>query len=107
MMVVSLNEGTSRGKAFLLIIKSTTHRDVLQVEVLVVYRLAQLPYFLFDFFHLLCGKLILVGQVVLVELQKLDHQLQAGPVQVHVKTIPTQNVHQSSCAQSKILRKQK
>lgn len=86
---------------------SITHRDVLQVEVLVVHSLTQLPDFLFDLFHLLCGELILVGWVVLVELQQLDHKLQAGPVQIHVKTIPTQNVHQSSRAQSKILTKEK
>lgn len=80
-----------------------THRDVFQVEMLVVHGLTQLPDLLLDLFHLLCGELILVGRVVLVQLQQLDHKLQAGPVQIHVKTIPTQNVHQGGRAQSKIL----
>lgn len=82
---------------------STTHRDVLQVEVLVVHGLTQLPDFLLDLFHLLCSELILVGRVVLVQLQQLDHKLQAGSVQIHVKTISTQNVHQGSRAQSEVL----
>lgn len=80
-----------------------THCDVLQVEMLVVHSLTQLPDLLLDLFHLLCGELILVGRVVLVQLQQLDHKLQAGPVQIHVKTIPTQNVHQGSRTQSKVL----
>lgn len=71
-----------------------------------MYSFAQLSYFLLDFFHLLCGELILVRRVVLVQLQQLDHQLQAGPVQVHVQTVPTQNVHQGSRAESKVLMEQ-
>lgn len=82
----------------------TTHRDVLQVQVLVVHGRTQLPDFLLFLLHLLLRELILVSQVILVQLQQLDHQLQAGPVQVHVETVPTQDVHEGGRAQSQVLR---
>lgn len=71
-----------------------------------MHGLTQLPDLLLNLFHLLCGELILVGRVVLVQLQQLDHELEAGPVQIHVKTIPTQNVHQGGRAQTKVLTEQ-
>lgn len=83
---------------------SPTYCDVLQVQVFVVHHFTQLPDFFFDLFDLLCRELILVGRTFLVKLQKLDHQFQAGPVEIHVQTIPTQNVHQGRGAQSKILK---
>lgn len=71
--------------------------------MLVVHGLTQLPDLLLDLFHLLRRELILVGRIVLVQFQQLDHKLQTGPVQIHIKTIPAQNVHQGSRAQSKVL----
>ena len=71
--------------------------------MLVVHSLTQLPDLLLDLCHFLSGELILMTRVVLVQLQQLDHELQTGPVQIHVKTIPAQDVHQGGRAQSKVL----
>lgn len=69
------------------------YRDVLQVEVLVVHRLAELADPLLHFAHLL-GREMAVCCFVLLELQQANHQLQTGTVQVHVQTVTTQDVHQ-------------
>lgn len=88
----------------LLHLPGTTHRDVLQVQMLVVHGLAQLPDFLLHLLHLLCRELILVSRVILVQLEQLNHQLQTGPIQVHVETVPTQDIHEGGRAQSQVLR---
>lgn len=69
------------------------YRDVLQVKVLVVHRLTELADPLLHFAHLLGGKMA-VCCLVLLELQQTNHQLQTGPIQVHVQTVTTQDVHQ-------------
>lgn len=73
--------------------KQPRYRDVLQVEVLVVHRLAELADPFLHFAHLF-GRELAVCCFVLLQLQQADHQLQTGPVQVHVQTVATQDVHQ-------------
>ena len=90
--------------------RDKAHRDVLQVQVLVVHRLTQLADLLLDLGHLLGGELVLLvllGRRLhgdqLIHLKQLDHQLQAGPVQVHVQPVPAQDVHQGGGAQRQVL----
>lgn len=98
------------------------HRDVLQVQVLVVHRVAQLADLLLDLGDLPGAELrggvsagrapsllrvllrLLVLVLVLVQLQEPDHELQTRAVQVHVQPVPTQNVHEGCRAESEVLR---
>ena len=85
--------------------------------MLVVHRLAELADLLLDLGHLLGGELVRLVLLVLgvlggrlngdqlVHLQQLDHQLQAGPVQVHVEPVAAKDVHEGRGAQRQVLRR--
>lgn len=90
------------------------YRDVLQVQVLVVHRVAQLPDLLLHLGDLAGAELRggvgdgdhhAAAALVLVQLQQPDHQVQAGPVQVHVEPVPAQDVHERGRAQSQVLQR--
>lgn len=90
-------------------LSASRHRNVLQVQVLVVHGVAQLPDLLLYLGQLFGTKLdagvrLRRGSVVLVQLEEPDHQVQTGPVQVHVQPVAAQDVHQSCCAQSQVLK---
>lgn len=88
------------------------YRYVLQVQVLVVHSVAKLSDLLLHFGNfsgaeLRGGVCSSCTPLVLVQLQQPDHEVEAGPVQVHVQPVSTENVHQRSCTQSQVLQKQK
>lgn len=82
--------------------RDRTYRDVLQVQMFVVHRLTQLADPLLHLVYLF-GCELTVGRFVLLELQQADHQLQTGPVQVHVQAVTAQDVHQRGRAKSQVL----
>lgn len=84
------------------------YRYVLQVQMLVVHRVTQLPDLLLHLGDLPVAQL--GGGVyhnhtplVLVQLQQPDHQVQARPVQVHVQPVSAEDVHQRGRTQSQVL----
>lgn len=84
------------------------YRYVLQVQVLVVHGVAQLPDLLLHFGNFSGTELKVAlhaghAPTLLVQLQQPDHKLEARPVQVHVQTVSTENVHERRRAQSEVL----
>lgn len=90
------------------------YRYVLQVQVLVVHGVAELPDFLLHLGDFPGAELI--GGVrhshnpgpaalVLVQLQQPDHQVQTRPVQIHVQPVSTEDVHQRRRTQSQVLQR--
>lgn len=78
--------------------------------MLVVHRVAQLPDLLFNLGDFLGAKLDrgirpVPTPLVLVQLEQADHQVEAGPVQIHVEPVSAQDVHERGCAQSQVLQK--
>lgn len=86
------------------------YRDVLQVQVLVVHCVAQLPDLLLYFGDLLGtemdrGVRPIPAPLVLVQFEQAEHQVQAGPVQIHVEPVSAQDVHERGCTQSQVLQR--
>lgn len=80
--------------------------------MLVVHGVAQLPDLLLHFGNFSGTELKVAlhaghAPAVLVQLQQPDHKFEARPVQVHVQTVSTENVHERRRAQSEVLLGQK
>lgn len=89
-------------------VKASRYRDVLQVQVLVVHGVAQLPDVLLYFPKLFgtkvdAGVRLDPGSMILVQFEEPDHQVQTGSVQVHVEPVSAQDVHEGCRAQSQVL----
>lgn len=90
---------------------SSPYRYVLQVQVLVVHGVAQLPDLLLHFGDFPGTELkvtVYAGSAptILVQLQQPDHELQTRSVQVHVQAVSAEDVHERRRAQSQVLPRQ-
>lgn len=90
---------------------SSPYRYVLQVQVLVVHGVAQLPDLLLHFGDFPGTELkvtVYAGPVptILVQLQQPDHELQTRSVQVHVQAVSAEDVHERRRAQGQVLPRQ-
>lgn len=87
------------------------YRYVLQVQVLVVHGVAQLPDLLLHFGNFPGTELKVTvyagpAPTILVQLQQADHELQTRSVQIHVQAVSAEDVHERGRAQSQVLPRQ-